>query len=103
MSANNELNLNVEWELSKRQDDLIRLRRDFHAHPELSFKEGRTAEIVADRLEKLGLKVTRQVGQTGVVAVLEGGQPGNTIMWRADMDALPLQEDKSIFDFHSEQ
>jgi amidohydrolase len=101
-SENNNLNLNIDWELSKRRDELIRLRRDFHTHPELSFKEGRTSQIVADRLEKLGFQVTRQVGQTGVVGILEGGRPGKTVMWRADMDALPLQEDNSIFDFHSE-
>jgi amidohydrolase len=98
----NKFTLNLDWELSKRHDELIRLRRDFHAHPELSFEEARTAQIVSDRMEKLGYRVTRQVGQTGVVAVLEGGQPGNTVMWRADMDALPLQEDDSKFEFHSE-
>lgn len=98
----NEFKLNLDYELSKRRDDLIRLRRDFHAHPELSFEEGRTAQIVGDRMEKLGYTVTRGVGRTGVVAVLAGGQPGNTVMWRADMDALPLQEDTARFDFHSE-
>jgi amidohydrolase len=101
-SNKSDLNLNIDWELAKRQDDLIRMRRDFHSHPELSFGEGRTAQIVADRLEKIGFQVSRQVGKTGVVAVLEGGLPGKTVMWRADMDALPLQEDKTIFDFHSE-
>jgi amidohydrolase len=103
MSAEkNEFNVNLDWEFSKRQDELIRLRRDFHAHPELSFQEDRTSTIVSDLMEKKGYKVTRKVGQTGVVAVLEGGQPGNTVMWRADMDALPLQEDSTKFDFHSE-
>src|SRR5690242_7235303 len=95
------LELNLESELSSRKDDLIMLRRDFHQHPELSFKEGRTAEIVADRLEKSGLRVKRAVGQTGVVGVLEGTSPGRTVMWRADMDALPLQEDNG-YSFISE-
>lgn len=102
-SEDTGLDLNLDWEMSKRQDDLIKLRRDFHAHPELSFQEDRTSQIVADRLEKIGLKVTRKFGRTGVVGILEGSKPGRTVMWRADMDALPLQEDKTLFNFHSEQ
>ncbi|MBN9389355.1 MAG: amidohydrolase [Chloroflexi bacterium] len=97
-----ELNINIDRELKDRQDDMIRLRRDFHQHPELSFKEGRTSQIVADRLAKSGLQVRTGVGQTGVVAILEGKKPGRTVMWRADMDALPLQEDSELLDFHSE-
>jgi amidohydrolase len=97
-----ELNINIDRELKDRQDDMIRLRRDFHQHPELSFKEGRTGQIVADRLAKSGLQVRTGVGQTGVVAILEGKKPGRTVMWRADMDALPLQEDSELLDFHSE-
>ncbi len=93
--------INVERELNERKEDLIRLRRDFHQHPELSFKEGRTAQIVADRLERSGLRVRRAVGQTGVVGVLEGTRPGRTVMWRADMDALPIQEDNA-YNFISE-
>jgi amidohydrolase len=93
---------NLDWEVKKRLDDLIGLRRDFHQHPELSFAEVRTSAIVADRLEKLGLKVVREVGQTGVVGILEGGKPGRHVMWRADMDALPLQEDSELLPFHSE-
>jgi amidohydrolase len=96
------LNINIDRELKDRQDDMIRLRRDFHRHPELSFKEGRTSQIVADRLAKSGLQVRTGVGQTGVVAILEGQKPGRTVMWRADMDALPLQEDSALLDFHSE-
>ncbi|RPH60019.1 MAG: amidohydrolase, partial [Chloroflexi bacterium] len=68
------------------------LRRDFHLHPELGFKEIRTAGIVAKELQALGLEVTTGVGQTGVVALIEGGQPGPTILLRADMDALPIVE-----------
>ncbi len=97
-----ELNLKLEQEVAQRREELIRLRRDFHQHPELSFKEERTAQIVADRLEKSGLAVRRKVGQTGVVGLLEGGLPGRNIMWRADMDALPLQEDSELLPFHSE-
>ena len=95
------LRVDLERELGDHKDSLIKLRRDFHQHPELSFKEGRTAQIVGDRLERAGLRVRRGVGQTGVVGVLEGAKPGRTVMWRADMDALPLQENNS-YDFISE-
>src|SRR5690349_5255564 len=97
-----ELNLNLDQELKQREDEMIRLRRDFHQHPELSFKEDRTSRIVADKLAKSGLQVRTQVGKTGVVGILEGNRPGRTVMWRADMDALPLQEDPELLPFHSE-
>ena len=99
--AQTDLKLDLEREWRERKDDTIGLRRDFHRHPELSFKEGRTAQIVSDRLERAGLRVRRNVGQTGVVGVLEGTRPGRTVMWRADMDALPIQEDNA-YDFISE-
>ncbi len=69
------------------------LRRDFHAHPELGFKEVRTAGIVARELRSLGLEVTTGVAETGVVALLEGAQPGPVVMARFDMDALPILEE----------
>ncbi len=71
---------------------LIELRRDFHRHPELGFKETRTAGIVADHLRGLGLEVRTGVAETGVVALLAGGRPGKTVAIRADMDALPITE-----------
>ncbi|MDO8754714.1 MAG: amidohydrolase [Anaerolineales bacterium] len=69
------------------------MRRDFHIHPELGFKEIRTGGIVAKELEALGLEVTKGVGKTGVVGFLEGAKPGPTILLRFDMDALPIHED----------
>jgi amidohydrolase len=80
--------------------DVVALRRDFHMHPELGFEEVRTAAIVADRLRRLGYEVRTGVGQTGVVGILRSGKPGQTILLRADMDALPLQEE-SGFDYAS--
>ena len=68
------------------------LRRDFHRHPELSFEERRTAEIVAERLHAAKLQVRTGLGRTGVVGVLQGDRPGRTVAWRADIDALPLTE-----------
>jgi amidohydrolase len=69
------------------------LRRDFHRHPELGFQEVRTAGIVAQELNQLGLEVSTGVGKTGVVALLEGDQPGPVVLMRVDMDALPIQEE----------
>ena len=68
------------------------LRRDFHMHPELGFHEIRTGGIVAKELELLGIEVTKGVGKTGVVGLLEGGKPGPTLLLRFDMDALPIPE-----------
>ena len=69
------------------------LRRDFHMHPELGFNEIRTGGIVARELEALGIEVTKGVGKTGVVGLMEGTKPGPTILLRFDMDALPITED----------
>lgn len=69
------------------------MRRDFHIHPELGFHEIRTGGIVAKELEALGLEVTKGVGKTGVVGLLEGSKPGPTLLIRFDMDALPIIEE----------
>ena len=71
--------------------ELETLYKDLHQHPELSMQEFRTAKIVADYLEQLDYEVTREVGVTGVVAILRNGD-GPTVMLRADMDALPVAE-----------
>lgn len=77
------------------RDELIERRRDFHRHPELAFQEHRTAGIVAEELNQLGLEVQTGVGKTGVVGILEGASDGPTVLYRADMDALPIQEENS--------
>src|SRR5512141_1370324 len=69
------------------------MRRDFHRHPELGFREIRTGGIVARELEALGIEVTKGVGKTGVVGLLEGAKPGPTLLLRFDMDALPITEE----------
>jgi amidohydrolase len=68
-------------------------RRDFHQHPELGFKEIRTANIVAKELAGLGLEVKTGIGQTGVIGLLEGKTPGGVVLLRFDMDALPIFEE----------
>ncbi|MGA2124861.1 MAG: M20 aminoacylase family protein [Xanthobacteraceae bacterium] len=72
-------------------DELTAWRHDFHAHPEIGFHEVRTSGIVADRLASWGIEVHREIGRTGVVGVLRGGN-GRRIGLRADMDALPMDE-----------
>ena len=69
------------------------LRRDFHMHPELGFREIRTGGIVVKELELLGIEVTKGVGKTGIVGLLEGAKPGPTLLLRFDMDALPISEE----------
>jgi len=71
--------------------DLEALYKDVHAHPELSMQETRTAGLAADRLRAAGFEVTTGVGKTGVVGLLRNGA-GPTVMLRADMDALPIEE-----------
>src|SRR5690606_34808211 len=76
------------------------VRRDIHAHPELAFKEHRTADVVADYLEKLGIEVHRGLAGTGLVAKISAGTSKRAIGLRADMDALPLKE-LNTFAHHS--
>ncbi|MEI7612107.1 MAG: M20 aminoacylase family protein [Betaproteobacteria bacterium] len=72
--------------------DMVAIRRDIHANPELAFNENRTAEIVARELASYGLEVHRGLAKTGVVGVLRKGGAGQSIGLRADLDALPLDE-----------
>jgi len=73
-------------------DDLVALRRDIHAHPELGFEETRTSALVAERLAEWGLEVDRGLGGTGIVGTLRGAAPGPAVALRADMDALAMPE-----------
>jgi amidohydrolase len=73
------------------REALVELRRDLHRHPELAFHEERTAGVVERELSAVGLNPERMAG-TGVVALLDSGRPGRTVLLRADLDALPLQE-----------
>jgi amidohydrolase len=77
-------------------EQLVLWRRDFHQHPELGFEETRTARLIAAYLQELGLEVQTGIGQTGVVATLEGPGPGPTLMLRFDMDALPVEEGNDV-------
>ena len=78
------------------QDELTQWRRDIHAHPELGFEEQRTAEFVAQKLEEFGVTVHRGIGKTGVVGVLRVGNETRSVGLRADMDALPIDEENQF-------
>jgi hippurate hydrolase len=71
--------------------ELETIYKDIHSHPELSMQEERTAGVAADHLRAAGYEVTTGVGKTGLVGLLRNGE-GPTVMLRADMDALPVQE-----------
>ena len=75
---------------------LIEARRWFHQYPELSNREEKTGAEIARRLEDMGYEVQTEVAHTGVVAVLEGGQPGPVVAWRSDIDALPIHEQVDV-------
>lgn len=76
--------------------DMVALRRDLHANPELGGKEQRTAGIVASRLRALGASVRDGIAGTGVVGVISGARPGPCVALRADMDALPIEDRKDV-------
>src|SRR5258707_11538556 len=82
----------AEWE-----PELIATRRDFHMHPELGLEEVRTSGIVVERLRAIGFEeIQTGIAVTGVKAVLRGGKPGKTVLLRADMDALPIEEENAV-------
>lgn len=93
----------IQVETDKIFEELVLLRRDFHKHPELAYEEYRTAKIIAEYLNGLGLSVQEGVAKTGVVALLVGEKSDSdskVVALRADMDALPMNEETS-HDFRS--
>jgi len=85
----------IRKRIGELKKELIHLRRDFHIHPELGFKEHRTADVIENYLWSLGLQ-TKRMTKTGVVALLEGTKPGPVLMLRSDMDALPITEENDV-------
>jgi amidohydrolase len=75
---------------------MVEIRHDLHAHPELSFAEYRTTEVIRDRLVALGWALDSCPTDTGAVATLECSAPGRTVMLRADIDALPVHEERDV-------
>ena len=87
------MSIDFMTEAEAMREELVDRRRDFHKNPELGFQEHRTAGIVAETLNNLGLEVQTGIGRTGVIGILEGSETGPTLLYRADMDALPIQEE----------
>jgi amidohydrolase len=86
----------IDVEIQKHQEEILKTRRFFHMNPELSNREFETSKLIAAKLMSLGLDVQTEVAKTGVVALLTGDQPGITVGCRADMDALPIQEQTDL-------
>jgi amidohydrolase len=78
------------------EPQLIEARRWFHQHPELSNREEKTSAEIARRLREMGYEVRTGIAHHGVVAVLEGAQPGPVVAWRSDIDALPIEEEVDV-------
>ena len=90
--APDNINDKIDRMADQLERQVIEWRRDFHENPELSNREFRTAEKVADHLRSLGMEVQTGVAHTGVVGLLKGGKPGKVVALRADMDGLPVKE-----------
>jgi len=90
--ANETLKEQVDQSADRIESKVIEWRRHFHQFPELSNREFKTAENVAEHLKNLGLEVKTGIAHTGVVGMLKGGRPGPVIALRADIDALPVTE-----------
>lgn len=83
--------------LEQSYDDMVEIRRYLHMHPEVSFKETKTAAYIADFYKQLGVQDVRTgVGGNGVVARIKGSRPGKTVALRADFDALPIHDQKNV-------
>ena len=80
----------------KIEPELIAMREDLHAHPELGLQEKRTSALVAKYLRKLGFEVRTGFAVTGMLGILKGGKPGPIVAMRADMDALPISEETGL-------
>jgi len=84
--------IELEKDINSVEPKVIEWRRDFHQHPELSNREFKTAEKIAEHLKSLGIDVQTGIAKTGVVGLLKGNFPGKVVALRADIDALPVTE-----------
>lgn len=87
---------NIHQSIDATYSEMVAIRRYLHQHPEVSFKEFKTAKYIADFYERLDIPYQANIGGNGVVATLKGGKPGKTVSLRADFDALPIQDEKDV-------
>jgi amidohydrolase len=86
----------LRLEIRNLQPHLVEWRRRLHQKPELSFEENLTAELVSQKLQEWGIKHQTGIAKTGIVATIDSGKPGPVLAIRADMDALPIQEENEV-------
>jgi amidohydrolase len=86
----------IRLDIRAMQPQLVEWRRQLHQRPELGFREELTAEFVTQQLGKMGIRYQTGIAKTGIVATIEGHQPGKVLAIRADMDALPIQEENEV-------
>ena len=91
----------LRLEIRKLQPQLVEWRRRLHQKPELGFKENLTAEFVSQKLQEWGIEHQIGIAKTGIVAIIESGKPGPVLAIRADLDALPIQEENEV-DYRSQ-
>jgi len=86
----------IETEVLSMRKQLVDTRRDLHMHPELSNREERTSKVIAERLRAIGIPIETGVAKYGVIATIKGNGPGRTAIFRADIDALPIDETMDV-------
>ncbi|XZO01286.1 MAG: M20 metallopeptidase family protein [Microcoleus sp.] len=91
----------LRLEIRNLQPQLVEWRRRLHEKPELSFEENLTADFVSQKLQEWGIEHQTAIAKTGIVATIDSGQPGPVLAIRADMDALPIQEENQV-DYRSQ-
>lgn len=92
----NDLIAQITKEINQQDQEVIQWRRYLHQHPELSFQESETALFIANKMEEFGFDIKTNIGGNGIIATLTGGRPGKRIAFRADFDALPIQDEKDV-------
>ena len=91
----------IEQLAEKYLERIMEMRRELHRFPELGFKEFKTAEIIKKELDRIGIPYESEIAATGIVGLIKGKKEGKTVLLRADMDALPVEEE-SRCEFKSE-
>ncbi|MBD2002253.1 MULTISPECIES: M20 metallopeptidase family protein [Cyanophyceae] len=86
----------IRREIQELQPTIVELRRRLHQKPELGFREHLTAELISQKLQEWGIEHQTGIAQTGIVATIHGDKPGKVLAIRADMDALPIQEQNDV-------